>query len=216
MMPAMAPAIPILHRDEHLVVVDKPCGMLVVAAPGRGGLTLVDCLRQQLGCEVLPVHRLDEDTTGVMVFALTAVARSGLEDLFRSHDLERDYLALLSATPSPPAGRIRSQLREEGGMVRIVQRGGETAITNYRVVGKRGRCCLVRCRLETGRRNQIRVHMAGLGCPVAGDRKYGFRARPGESFSRVMLHAHRLVFTHPVTGSRIQIQAEADVPELRE
>jgi 23S rRNA pseudouridine1911/1915/1917 synthase len=201
-------AIPILHRDDHLVVVDKPAGILVVEAPGRRGPTLVDALTRQLGVRVQAVHRLDEDTTGAMVFALDAEARAGLDDLFRQHAATREYLALASAAPSPPAGRIESQLAEDaGGVVRVVRSGGERAVTHYETLARRGRCTLLRCRLETGRRNQIRAHLAALGCPLAGDRKYGFRARGDERFPRVMLHSWRLAFPHPVTGAALAIEA---------
>jgi 23S rRNA pseudouridine1911/1915/1917 synthase len=195
-------AIPILHRDDHLVVVDKPAGILVVEAPGRRGPTLVDALTRQLGVRVQAVHRLDEDTTGAMVFALDAEARAGLDDLFRQHAATREYLALASA------GRIESQLAEDaGGVVRVVRSGGERAVTHYETLARRGRCTLLRCRLETGRRNQIRAHLAALGCPLAGDRKYGFRARGDERFPRVMLHSWRLAFPHPVTGAALAIEA---------
>ncbi|MFO1076642.1 MAG: RluA family pseudouridine synthase [Planctomycetota bacterium] len=199
--------VPVLYRDDHLVIVDKPAGVLVVAAPGRRGATLVDLLRRQLELDVRPVHRLDEETTGAMVFAVDDAGRIGMEQLLRRHDVERVYLALCSAAPNPPAGRIESRLREEGGIVRVVPRGGERAVTHYETLGRRGRCTLVRCRLETGRRNQIRAHLAALGCPIAGDRKYGYRRREGESFPHTMLHSFRLVFVHPVTGIRIDVEA---------
>lgn len=201
----------VLHADDDLVIVDKPAGVLAVPAPGRQGPTVLDLVAAQLGRPVHAVHRLDEDTSGVFVLALTESGRIGLENLFRRHELERDYLALAAGTPSPAAGTVRSQLQDEGGVVQVVSRGGQLAITHYEALGRRGRCCLVRCRLETGRRNQIRVHLAALGCPVAGDRKYGYRPRPGESYRRVMLHSHRIVFRHPVSG--IEISAEIEAPE---
>lgn len=211
----MSGRIAIHHQDEHLVVIDKPPGILVVAAPGRSGATLVDRLRQQLQRDVFAVHRLDEETSGAMVFALSSECQTALEGMFRDHQLIRTYLALVTNVPSPPAGRIRSRLAEQGGIVRVVARGGEVAITEYQVLSRRGRCCLVQCRLETGRRNQIRVHMAELGCPVAGDRKYGYRARPGEGFPRVMLHSHRIVFAHPMLGTSIDVIVEAPETDLR-
>lgn len=196
----MAP-IPLLHADDHLVVVDKPAGVLTVAAPGRSGPTVVDLLRRQLDRPVHPVHRLDEETTGALVLALDAPTESAMVELFRQHAVERHYLALAGATPSPPAGRIESNLLEGAdGIVRVVPRGGQRAVTHYETLARRGRCALLQCRLETGRRNQIRAHLAALGCPLAGDRKYGFRARDGERFPRVMLHSWRLRFDHPHGG----------------
>lgn len=208
--------IPVLYHERGLLVVDKPAGCLVVPAPGRSGPTLVDHLSRQLDATVMPVHRLDEDTTGAMVFALQDDVRESMEQVFREHAIEREYLALVASAPSPPAGRIESNLAEGGdGIVRVVPRGGQRAITHYRTLARRGRCCLVACRLETGRRNQIRVHMAALGCPIAGDRKYGFRARPEESFRRPMLHSWRLGFAHPLTGQRVAVCVEPPESDLR-
>lgn len=208
--------VAIVHQDDHLLVVDKPAGILVVPADGRSGPSLVDVLPKLVGGPVFAVHRLDEETTGALAFARSDEARIGMEALFRAHAIERDYLALASAAPSPPAGRIESNLREgDDGIVRVVPTGGQRAVTHYETLARRDRCTLVRCRLETGRRNQIRVHLAALGCPVAGDRKYGFRARPGERFRRVMLHSWRMGFVHPVTGERIAVEVPAAEPLLR-
>jgi 23S rRNA pseudouridine1911/1915/1917 synthase len=206
----------VLHQDEHLVVVDKPAGVLVVSAPGRKEPTLVDRVSAQLAERVQAVHRLDEDTTGAIVLARSDAGRAGMEALFRAHTVAREYLALASAAPSPPAGRIESNLLEDaGGIVRVVARGGQRAATHYRTICRRDRCTLVECRLETGRRNQIRAHLAALGCPLAGDRKYGFRARQGERFPRVMLHSWQLRFVHPVTGAEVSVRVEPAELELR-
>lgn len=196
----------VLRREPGLVIVDKPPGVLAVPAPGRSGPTMTDLVARVLGQRVFAVHRLDEDTTGAMVFALDEATKAALEDMFRAHTIERDYLALLSSAPSPPAGRIDGPLAvDSAGVVRVVRSGGQRAVTHYETLGRREKCCLVRCRLETGRRNQIRAHMAALGCPLAGDRKYGFRPRAGESFSRVMLHSWRLRLVDPATGSPIEV-----------
>ncbi|MFY9342517.1 MAG: RluA family pseudouridine synthase [Planctomycetota bacterium] len=206
----------IVHRDEHLVIVDKPAGVLVVPAPSRSGPTVGDLLGTQLGQAVHAVHRLDEDTTGALAFALTQPAKAAMEALFREHVIVREYMALLASAPSPAAGRVDSLLREDDdGITRVVRSGGVRAVTGYETLERRGRCTLVRCRLETGRRNQIRAHMAALGCPVAGDRKYGFRARPGERFRRVMLHSWHMRFRHPITGTDVDVTVEPSEPELR-
>jgi 23S rRNA pseudouridine1911/1915/1917 synthase len=208
--------IPVLHQDDHLLVVDKPAGMLVVPAPGRRSRTVVDLVSAATGERLSAVHRLDEETSGALVLARSDAGRSGMEQLFRAHAVERIYLALVAGVPSPPGGRVAARLQERAdGMVEIVTRGGEPAVTHYEVLQRRDRCALVRCRLETGRRNQIRVHMAALGCPVAGDRKYGYRARPGESFRRVMLHSFRVSFRHPVTGAEVAVEVMPKEPELR-
>ncbi|MBL8738939.1 MAG: RNA pseudouridine synthase [Planctomycetes bacterium] len=209
-------SLPILHHEAGLVVVDKPAGVLVVPAPGRSGRTLVDRVAQQLGTKAFAVHRLDEDTTGAIVVALDDEVRVAMESLFRAHAVQRDYLALLSSAPSPAAGRIEAALEVGGdGIVRVAKVGGQRAITHYATLGRRDRCTLVRCRLETGRRNQIRAHMAALGSPLAGDRKYGWRARAGESFPRVMLHSWRLQFRHPGTGTEVQVEVIPAEPALR-
>lgn len=208
------PAIPILHQDEHLLVVDKPAGVLVVNAPGRRGKTLLDLLAEQLATRVLPVHRLDEGTTGALVVARTGAGREAMDPLFREHAVTREYLALVAGRPSPSAGRIESQLREQDGMVRVVERGGQIAITDYETLERRGRLTLVCCRLATGRRNQIRVHMQALGCPIAGDRKYGYRAKGEESFARPMLHSWRLAFDHPLLDLRVEVEATPPEREL--
>lgn len=211
-MPPRRP-VPILYQDEHLVVVHKPPRQLVVPAPGRASRTVVDEVAAQLGSRVFAVHRLDEDVTGVLVLAASQVAREPLEQVFRSHVAERTYLALLSGAPSPPAGRIESRLREEpSGLVRSVAGGrGQQAITEYRTLRRVGRHALVECRLLTGRRNQIRVHMADLGCPIVGDRKYGFRAKDkglASPVRRLLLHAYTIRFPHPITGEEVFVRAE--------
>ena len=208
--------VAVLHEDDSLVVVDKPEGLLVVPAQGRRGPTLLDVLTAQLGRRVYAVHRLDEDTTGCIAFALEEGVREPLERVFRTHEARREYLALVTAVPSPEAGCIEANLQEgKDGVVRVVARGGQRAVTHYETLTRRGRCCLVRCRLDTGRRNQIRVHMAALGCPVAGDRKYGYRARDGESFPRVMLHSWRLRFRHPFSGNDVDCRCDAPEEDLR-
>ncbi len=205
----------VLRREPGLVIVDKPSGVLSVPAPGRSGPTMTDLVASVLDVRVFAVHRLDEETTGAMVFALDEETKAALEGMFRAHTIERDYLALLSSAPSPPAGRIDGPLAVDAdGVVRVVRSGGQRAVTTYETLGRRGKCCLVRCRLETGRRNQIRAHMAAMGCPLAGDRKYGFRPRAGESFSRVMLHSWRLRFVHPATGGQVDVVVAPPEPVL--
>jgi len=206
----------VLHRDEHLLIVDKPAGILVVPAAGRAEPCLVDLLTQQMGQRVIAVHRLDEDTTGCLAFAFDEGSRDALDRTFREHAAEREYLALTAAVPSPAAGCVESHLEEGAdGVVRVVRRGGRRAVTHYAALARRGRGSLVRCRLETGRRNQIRVHLAALGCPVAGDRKYGYRAPSGERHPRVMLHSWTLKIEHPVTSALIEVSCEAPEQALR-
>jgi 23S rRNA pseudouridine1911/1915/1917 synthase len=209
--------IPVLYDDEHLLVVDKPARCLVVDAPGRRGATAVDRVGRQLGERVYAVHRLDEDTTGVLVLARTEASREALEQVFRRHEAQRVYLALASRMPSPPAGRIESRLAVgRDGVVRSVTgRGGELAVTRFRTLERRDRHALLECELETGRRNQIRVHLSELGCPLVGDRKYGWRGRGAGGPDRPLLHAWRIRFVHPVTGEPIEVVSDPIEPELR-
>jgi 23S rRNA pseudouridine1911/1915/1917 synthase len=208
-------SVPIVHRDGHIVIVDKPVGVLVVPAPTRSSRTLLDLVAEQLDQPVHAVHRLDEDTSGAIAFALTEEARQAMELLFRAHSIGRDYVALLTSAPSPPAGKIESLLREgDDGIVRVVTSGGVRAVTHYETVARREHGTLVRCRLETGRRNQIRVHMAALGCPIIGDRKYGLRSRAG-GFRRVMLHSWRMQFRHPLLGTAVDVTVTPSEPALR-
>lgn len=198
--------LPVLYQDEHLLIVDKPAGLLVVQAPGRRQPTVVDLASRQFGMRLFAVHRLDEDTTGALVLARTAEARRALDGMFRAHAIERVYLALVSHTPSPPAGTIESRLVEANGLMRSVVGRGQRAVTHYETRARRQHAALVECRLETGRRNQIRVHMAEIGCPIVGDRKYGWRPGRGVVAERPLLHAWRLRLRHPITGSRIAIE----------
>ncbi|MCA8941090.1 MAG: RNA pseudouridine synthase [Planctomycetes bacterium] len=211
-------SIRVLFEDERVLVVDKPPRMLVVDAPGRSGPTLIDLLSKQLGEPVYPVHRLDEDTTGALLVARSPESRARLDELLRHRLVERVYHARTARVPSPLAGRIESRLEEgRDGVVRCVRgRRGKTAITNYRVLERRAVGALVECRLETGRRNQIRAHLAELGCPIIGDRKYGWRATDGgPKPSRPLLHAFSLAFDDPESGRRVFVESPAPEPELR-
>ena len=213
----MAAAIPILFADDALVVVDKPAGMLAVEAPGRRGTTVVDAVGAQLGQRVHAVHRLDEETSGVFVLAKTLAAKAWLEAVFMEHRATRTYLALVSHAPNPPAGRIESRLRElPSGIVQsVVRTAGEPAVTDYRTLVRRERATLVECTPRTGRRNQLRVHLADLGSPICGDRKYGWRARGRASYPRVMLHAERIVLPRSDGAADLEVAVEAPESSLR-
>ena len=204
-------AIPVLYEDEHLLIVDKPARMLVVSAPGRSGATVVDQLHKQTGSRVYAVHRLDEDTTGVLAMARSPAAKERLEAIFRAHEADRIYLAVVRRAPSPPAGRIESRLRENArGIVESATSGpGEKAVTHYRTVRRLKRETLVECRLETGRRNQIRLHCQLAGYPIVGERQYIDWGGDGPKLRapRQSLHAHRLAMVHPTTGLTIRFES---------
>jgi 23S rRNA pseudouridine1911/1915/1917 synthase len=214
----MDPGAVILAEDQSLLVADKPSGLLTVAAPRKPGRNLTDVLAATLaargrGERVFPVHRLDQETSGTTVFAKTDAVRTALLELFESHDLTRIYHALVIGRPEPAAGTIVSFLAVgPDDVVRSNVRGrGERATTHYRVVATSGPYTLVECELTTGKRNQIRVHLADRGWPLAGDRKYGVFHGAKKALSRraprCMLHATALSFAHPAGGGRVAVVA---------
>jgi 23S rRNA pseudouridine1911/1915/1917 synthase len=222
------PESAIVFFDRDLVVVDKPAGMLSIAyEPGDKG-TLVDCtrtlLRRMGGRGFAPalgvVHRLDKDTSGLMVFALTLDAKRILADRFRAHDIERVYHAIAHGVVS--AQRVETHLiTDRGDGIRGSYghfrrpRGGippeaRRSVTHVTPVAPLAGATLVECRLETGRQHQIRIHMSELGHPLVGERVYirDYAGRKIES-TRPMLHARVLGFVHPRTGQRMSFEREA-------
>lgn len=233
----------ILFEDEHLIVVVKPAGMVVHPAPGNYTGTLVNALLHHCGDSLSGiggvkrpgiVHRLDKDTSGVMVVAKTDQAHQGLSDLFHEHDIDRRYVALVWGRPGKASGRIESYIARDGrDRKRMIARktGSKLAVTDYRIEKWFGETAtLVECTLHTGRTHQIRVHMQLLGCPVIGDSVYAKR-RPGSTgrtpkeirdrlndIGRQALHARVLGFIHPVSGEEMHFEAEppTDMQELVE
>ncbi len=204
------PRLPILFEDAHLVAIDKPAGLASVPSEGVAGRTCVSELRVSHPTAT-PVHRIDRDVSGVLLFALDEATRTALERQFRDRSIDKTYLAVVSGVPRPPAGTIRKPISDLGKVARIggVRGGGRGAhaVTHYNVVDRLGPASLVEVCLETGRYNQIRLHFAAIGHPLIGERKY---ARGGESlvrFRRVALHAWRIAFEHPVTRVRVELEA---------
>ena len=202
--------------------------MVVHPAPGHPGGTLVNALLARcgpglsgIGGVARPgiVHRIDKDTSGLIVAAKTETAHAGLRALFEAHDVDRGYLALVQGLPSPTAGRIGAPIGRDPHhrkRMAVVERG-RAAVTHYRVetaYGTRASC--VACRLETGRTHQVRVHMAHIGHAVIGDPLYGGRRRGVPAFPRQALHAARLGFRHPATDEEMLFESlpPADFHEL--
>ena len=209
---AQAIAFGIAFEDEHLIVVDKPAGLVVHPAAGNFDGTLVNALLHHCGGSLSGiggvarpgiVHRIDKDTSGLIVAAKTDRAHEGLARQFADHSIERRYLAITRGKPAPPAGRVDAPLaRSPSNRKKIaIVSTGKRAVTHYRTLEPLNGAALVECRLETGRTHQVRVHMASLGHPLVGDATYGGRHPVAEriGFRRQALHAARLGFVHPVT-----------------
>jgi 23S rRNA pseudouridine1911/1915/1917 synthase len=218
-LPRARCSLPILHEDEHLLVVDKPAGLLTVPATPRASdedsvlgrvRDYVRHLRPR-GAFVARVHRLDRDTTGAVAFALSPDARAGLIRLFRTHAIERRYVALVTGSPRAEEGVVDVPLRDAWVSGRkAVAREGEPqkpARTRWRVRERLPGVTLLEVALDTGRQHQIRVHLAHVGLPVLGDRVYGGPDRHGLTPRRPLLHARFLAFPHPVTGERVAVES---------
>jgi 23S rRNA pseudouridine1911/1915/1917 synthase len=207
--PLAAAGVAIVHADDHLIVIDKPAGLLSVATASEKTDTafarLLAHLQQRRQGRPFVVHRLDRDTSGLLLFARCAAMRDRLQADWEA--VTKTYLAVVDGAPRPATGVVENYLTE-GRDLRVRATGpgdrARRAVTRYRVVGSRGRFVLVEVGLETGRKHQIRVHLAGLGCPVIGDVVYGSAPDPA---GRLGLHAWRLAFDHPATGQRLELEA---------
>jgi 23S rRNA pseudouridine1911/1915/1917 synthase len=209
--PAPEPALEleIAYEDEHLLVVDKPAGVVVHPAAGHATGTLVQALagRTAGGDPERPgiVHRLDRDTSGLMVVAWTDEAYEGLRRLVKRRAIEREYLVLVRGRPRSRSGRIEAPIgrdRRDPTRRSLDTDSPKDAVTHFDVVELLPAHALLRARLETGRTHQIRVHAAAIGLPVAGDPVYGV---PEPGLDRQFLHAARLAFAHPVTGDAVEV-----------
>ena len=229
-------AIPltIVFEDEHLLVVDKPAGLVVHPAAGNFDGTLVNALLHHcagqlsgIGGVARPgiVHRIDKNTSGLLVVAKTDVAHEGLAKQFAAHSIDRRYLAIVSGMPKAPSGTVDAALARSATnrkKIAIVEVGrGKRAVTHWKRLKPLGEAALVECRLETGRTHQVRVHMASIGHPLLGDPVYG---RSGKThgkllkelqFHRQALHAAELGFTHPVTRLRLSFTSPMP-PDMQE
>jgi 23S rRNA pseudouridine1911/1915/1917 synthase len=207
----------VVLADEQLAVVDKPAGMLVHAAPGASGPTLVEALGDLLGGGSDPerpgiVHRLDRDTSGLLVVARTPEAHAELSRMIAAREVSRRYLALVVGCPPSRTGKIDAALgRDHRAPERVVVGGRRPrpAVTHFEVQERLARDALLDVRLETGRTHQIRVHLEAIGHPVVGDPQYGGSAVRGRyGLDRQFLHSSRIGFRHPATGERIELESE--------
>jgi len=225
----------VVFEDEHLLVIDKPAGLVVHPAAGNRDGTLVNALLHHCGGSLSGiggvarpgiVHRIDKDTSGLLVVAKTDVAHVGLAKQFAAHSIERRYLAIVSGVPRVAAGTVDAALARSSAnrkKIAIVEPGrGKHAITHWRRLTVLRDAALVECRLETGRTHQVRVHMASLGHPLLGDPAYGRAGKVHRklldelNFHRQALHATELGFIHPVTKHRLSFASAmpADMQEL--
>ena len=228
-------ALEIVFEDDHLLVVDKPAGMVVHPAAGNLDGTLVNALLHHcagrlsgIGGVARPgiVHRIDKDTSGLLVVAKTDVAHEGLAAQFARHSIDRRYLAITAGQPRPASGSVDAPLaRSSANRKKMAVTGegrGKRAVTHYRIVTPLSDAALVECRLETGRTHQVRVHMASIGHPLLGDPVYG---RPRQAhrevlkrlnFHRQALHAAELGFVHPVSKENLSFKSvlPSDIQEL--
>lgn len=217
------------YEDEHLIVIDKAPGMVVHPAAGNPDGTLVNALLHHcagqlsgIGGVARPgiVHRIDKDTSGLLVVAKSDLAHEGLAKQFKDHSIDRRYLAIVTGRPKTASGTIdtwmgRSDVDRKKMAVQREGRG-KHAVTHYRVLQPLDRAALVECRLETGRTHQVRVHMAHIGHPLVGDPVYAPNAGRGGphkallaelGFRRQALHAARLGFIHPVTSQALSFES---------
>ncbi|CAH0495471.1 Ribosomal large subunit pseudouridine synthase D [Novosphingobium sp. CECT 9465] len=233
---AVAQDIPlsVIYEDDALIVIDKPAGLVVHPAAGNLDGTLVNALlhhcRGQLsgiGGVARPgiVHRIDKDTSGLLVVAKTDVAHEGLAKQFADHSIVRAYKCLTAGAPMPPAGTVRGAIarsNHDRKKMALVEEGrGKHAVTHYKTLAVLNDAALVECRLETGRTHQVRVHLASIGHSLLGDPVYGrapSRLRPILSrlnFHRQALHAAELGFVHPVSGDKLHFTSPTPV-DMRE
>ncbi|RZM24218.1 MAG: RluA family pseudouridine synthase, partial [Sphingomonas sp.] len=217
----------IAFEDEHLIVIDKPAGLVVHPAAGNYDGTLVNALLHHcagslsgIGGVERPgiVHRIDKDTSGLIVAAKTDRAHEGLAAQFKRHSIDRRYKAIVAGRPQPAAGTVDAALARSSAnrqkMAIVEADRGKRAVTHYATLTTLRNATLVECRLETGRTHQVRVHMTSLGHPLLGDPVYG-RAKAEHNamltrlgFKRQALHAARLGFTHPVTSEDLAFESE--------
>ena len=202
--------IKIVYEDKDIIVIEKQSGILSMAATAKQYCvkTILDeyFTRRHFKCHAHVVHRLDRDTSGLMVYAKSIEAAQILEENWKENVFDRRYVAVLCGSMEQEGGTVQSWLRDNKACITYsseTDNGGKFAVTHYHRLSKNEKYSLVEMRLETGRKNQIRVHMSDLGYPVAGDSKYGAESNP---VGCLCLHAYRLFLYHPITGERMEFE----------
>lgn len=204
----------ILYEDEHLLVINKTANLLTIATEKEKEETVYAYLsayvkEKQPDNKIFVVHRLDKKASGVLVFARSEEMKEKLQAQFETHDIERVYIAIVEGRVKDEGGTVQSYLAENRAYKVYVtddEEVGKLAITNYRVAKRTAGYTWLEITTQTGRKHQIRVHLAGLGHPIIGDKEYGSKKNP---LQRLGLHASRLGFVHPVTGEKMQFEVDA-------
>jgi len=205
--PQTAPGLKILYEDRHLVAIDKPVGLLSVPldaefANKRHALGL---LREHYGTDqIFAVHRIDRETSGILLFARGKQSEEKLKDLFEAHDLTREYYAIVEGRLTEQSGSWESHLIELPNLDVVESQEGRVAITHFEVLRRSAKYSYLRLTLETGRKHQIRVHCRSAGHPIVGDSRYGSLENP---MGRLCLHARHLALVHPFTGKKLSFNS---------
>ncbi len=196
--------IPVIYEDEYLMVVDKPAGLLTIPTPKGEKRTLTsilndDAAEKKAAYRLHPCHRLDRETSGVIVYAKGKAAQKKMMDLFARRGVQKTYLAFVRGTPKPASGNITIPIE------------GAHAHTRYRTLQVKGGFSILEATLLTGRTNQLRIHCKAIGCPILGERRFAFRRDFTVKAKRLCLHAWRIAFRHPVSAQPLVL--EAPLPE---
>ena len=205
-------SLPVIYEDSDIIVIDKPAGMLSISTDKESENTAYHIVYDYIKARdksgrIFIVHRLDRDTSGVMLFAKSESVKCTLQENWDENAIERGYIAVVEGEVKAPEQKIVSWLKQTKTLFVYSsdkQGDGKKAVTNYRTLQATDKYSLLDISLETGKKNQIRVHMSDIGHPVAGDKKYGAKTDP---FSRLGLHAGTLVVKHPVTGEQLRLES---------
>ncbi|MBM3421408.1 MAG: RluA family pseudouridine synthase, partial [Bacteroidetes bacterium] len=209
---SLSRSLRIVYQDDHLIVVDKFHGLLSIATEGEKQATAYSILssfikQQNRAAKIFVVHRLDRDTSGLMMFAKSEEVQTLLQSGWKESIVERTYMAVVEGQVEEPEGTIQSYIYESKALMMHTTKNpekGDLAITHYRTIKSKPAYSLLEIKLETGRKNQIRLHLQEIGHSIAGDRKYGATGNP---IARLALHASVLAFIHPVTREKMRFES---------